>query len=154
MKRVLAIVMLSAALAALTSCGGSRHIAQSEEENDMINVGYGKVSQKDLTYSVSKVKVRDEEITTYSNIYDYLRGKVPGVSVGTGDNPSIVIRGKGTFYGSSEPLILVDGIEMADISALNPNDVKSVEVLKDSSASIYGVRGANGVILITTKGGR
>ena len=63
----------------------------------------------------------------------------------------IIIRGLGTLNGSSDPLILVDGQEWQDISSLNPNDIKSIDVLKDSSTAIYGIRGANGVILITTK---
>ena len=63
----------------------------------------------------------------------------------------IIIRGLGTFNGSSDPLILVDGQEMQDISSINPNEIKSIDILKDSSTAIYGVRGANGVILIRLK---
>ena len=63
----------------------------------------------------------------------------------------IIIRGVGSINSSNDPLILVDGSEITDLSTINPNDVKSVNVLKDASSSIYGVRGANGVILITTK---
>jgi len=63
----------------------------------------------------------------------------------------IIIRGIGSINSSNDPLILVDGSEITDLSTINPNDVKSVDVLKDASSSIYGVRGANGVILITTK---
>ena len=81
-------------------------------------------------------------------MYEFLQGKVPGVQVmGT----TIRVRGTNSINSSSDPLILVDGLEMSDISNLNPNDVDSVEVIKDGSASIYGVRGANGVILIKTK---
>ena len=63
----------------------------------------------------------------------------------------IIIRGIGSINSSNDPMILVDGSEITDLSTINPNDVKSVDVLKDASSSIYGVRGANGVILITTK---
>lgn len=155
MKRILLKIALAAALAALSSCSASRQMTGSTRaEYEMVNIGYGKVSKKDLSYSVSKVNVKDQDIVAYSNIYDYLRGKVPGLYIGPGDNPTILIRGRGTLNGSTDPLILVDGVEIKDISGINPNDVKSVEVLKDSSASIYGVRGANGVILITTKGNR
>ena len=62
----------------------------------------------------------------------------------------ILIRGVNSINSSSDPLILVDGVEMSDISSLNPADVKSVDVIKDGSSAIYGMRGANGVILITT----
>ena len=82
-------------------------------------------------------------------IYSVEEGRVAGVMV-TPDR-RIIIRGIGTINGSTDPLIMVDGYEVQDLSVINPRDVKSVDILKDGSASIYGVRGANGVILITTK---
>jgi len=114
-----------------------------------VNVGYGSVKKDGLTTSVSKVDVDENVINSYSNIYDYLQGRVSGVMV-TPDH-RIIIRGVSSINLSSEALILVDGVEVSDLSSLSPNDVDTVTVLKDSSASIYGVRGANGVILITTK---
>ena len=81
-------------------------------------------------------------------MYDYLRGRVAGVEVSP--NNSIRIRGTNSINSSTEPLIIVDGSE-ADLNSVSPYDVYSVSVLKDASSSIYGVRGANGVILITTK---
>ena len=114
-----------------------------------VDIGYGKAEKRDLSYSVSSIK--SEENAFYTNMYEYLRGKVPGVFVGP-DN-SIVIRGKTTFNASTEPLILVDGVEISDLSIINPRDVYSVDVLKDASSSIYGMKGANGVILITTQTG-
>ena len=98
----------------------------------------------------------DEEINvqmgSYSNMGEYLMGRVPGLTVyQDGDSYKYVIRGVSTLYGSSDPLFLVDGVETDNIDHINPRDVRSVEVLKDGSASIYGTRGANGVILITTK---
>ena len=113
-----------------------------------VEMGYGTVNKDDLTYSVSSLKPEDKEISSYSNMYDYLRGRVPGVSVGP--NNKIQIRGINSINASTEPLIIVDGTE-SDLSAVNPRDVYSVDVLKDGSASIYGVRGACGVIIITTK---
>ena len=77
---------------------------------------------------------------------------MPGIQVRP-DN-TIVIRGVGTFMASTDPLVLVDGVEIGDISTINPHDVYSVDVLKDASTAIYGVKGANGVILITTKVGQ
>lgn len=99
------------------------------------------------TGSVSKVDMKNAE--TYNNIYDYLRGRVPGVQVV--GNSSIRIRGAGAPNSNAEPLILVDGVETSDISDLNPSDVASVEILKDGTAALYGMRGANGVIIIKTK---
>jgi TonB-dependent SusC/RagA subfamily outer membrane receptor len=90
---------------------------------------------------------------TYNTIYDYLEGRVPGLRIirNNGGTPSILIRGINSITSSTEPLILVDGVEVHDISYLNPRDVRSVDVLKDGSAAIYGSRGGNGVILITLK---
>lgn len=115
-----------------------------------VNIGYGTTKRGDLTSSVATLDIQDREIDGYTNMYDYLRGRVPGVSVGP-DN-SITIRGKSSINLSNEPLIMVDGMEIEDLSIINPKDVKTVDVIKDGSSSIYGVRGANGVILITTKG--
>ena len=89
--------------------------------------------------------------------FDYIRGKVPGVQIGTagpGGMPSVTIRGASSFNASTEPLYILDGSEVKDISNISPNDIASVEVLKDASSSIYGVRGANGVIIIKTKSAR
>ncbi|MBQ6762708.1 MAG: TonB-dependent receptor plug domain-containing protein [Bacteroidales bacterium] len=107
------------------------------------------MKRKDITSSVSSLQVDQKEVTTYSNMYDYLRGRVPGVQV-TSDN-KILIRGVNSINLSTDPLIILDGSEINDLSVINPNDVDSVTVLKDGSASIYGVRGANGVIIITTR---
>lgn len=121
-------------------------------ENDTVNVGYGYVRKKDLTTSVSRLSVGDNEMSSYTHIAEYLAGRVPGLSVTkTGSGYRYLIRGVNTIYGSNEPLFVVDGMEVMDIDYLNPRDVQSVEVLKDASASIYGTRGACGVILITTK---
>ena len=92
---------------------------------------------------------KDSQTKSYADMYEYLQGRVPGLQV-TPDK-RIIIRGIGSINSSNDPLILVDGAEISDLSTINPNDVKSVDVLKDASSSIYGVRGANGVILITTK---
>lgn len=118
---------------------------------EAVNVGYGSVAKDHLTGSVSKVKPKKKEVVTYNNIYDYLKGRVPGVMVTGGDPPRVIIRGVGDINGNNDPLFLVDGVEVQDLSYLNPNDVDSVEVIKDGTSAIYGVRGANGVILVTTK---
>ncbi|MBR0052520.1 MAG: TonB-dependent receptor plug domain-containing protein [Bacteroidales bacterium] len=107
------------------------------------------MKRKDITSSVSSLQVNEKEVTTYTNMYDYLRGRVSGVQV-TSDN-RILIRGINSINLSTDPLIILDGAEITDLSVINPNDVESVTVLKDGSASIYGVRGANGVIIITTR---
>lgn len=123
-----------------------------QENMDSVNVGYGYVRKNKLTHSVSSVNMEKADVATYNDIGEYLQGRVPGLKVikeGTGYR--FIIRGVSTINGTSEPLLIVDGMEVSDISYLNPRDVKSVEVLKDASSSIYGVRGAFGVIIITTR---
>ena len=143
-----ALVPLVVLSVVLCSCGSSREAISSA---DQVNVGYGTVSRDDLTYSVSQVSP-DTDVDTYSNMYDYLRGRVAGLEIGPGNTmSSVTIRGINSINSSTAPLVLVDGMEVNDLDAVNPHDVASVSVLKDASSSMYGVRGANGVILITTK---
>lgn len=133
----------------LGSCGSSGRTIESPARDEQVNVGYGSTDKDNLTYSVASVKMEEQD-ASYSDMYEYLRGRVAGVTIGP-DN-SIRIRGNNSINSSNEPLILLDGVEITDLGAVSPNDVYSVDVLKDASSSIYGVRGANGVILITTKG--
>ena len=143
MKRVF-FILLSVALTA--GCGTT---AQAPRDDEAVNIGYGIARKGDLTQSVSTVQVKDNEMQAYRDIYDFLEGRVAGVEVTT--DKRIIVRGVNTVNGSTDPLILVDGQEWQDISSLNPNDIKSIDVLKGSATAIYGLRGSNGVILITTK---
>ena len=143
MKQLFITVAL---LALAASCGTP---ARAPRDNAEVNIGYGTVRKGDKTGAVSSVDVKEDELQGYRDIFDYLEGRVAGVMVTT--DKRILIRGTNTVNGSTDPLILVDGYEIPDISSLNPRDIKSVDVLKGSSTAIYGVRGANGVILITTK---
>ncbi len=138
-------------LAALCACGPGTQTPVASPMDEEVNVGYGTMARKDLGYAVDKVKVDENVIASYSSITDYLQGRVPGVEIDASGR--IQIRGKNSINSPTEPLVLVDGAECRDIKSINPMDIKSVEVLKDASAAIYGSRGANGVILITTKGG-
>ena len=142
MKKILCLVSL---IGCLAGCGTSKYV----RENDAVDVGYGVQDRDHVTTSVSNVKVRKHEAQTYSSMYDYLRGRVPGVQV-TSDN-RIIIRGIGTNSDNFDPLILVDGVEMTDLSTLDPQYVESVDVIKDGSSAIYGMQGANGVIIIKTR---
>lgn len=145
--KITGIIIAAASVLAVCSCGTTRTVASDLDTE--INVGYGTVKKSELTYAVDKVNMKDAENGAYTDMYEYLRGRVAGVHVGP-DN-SITIRGINSINLSNEPLIMVNGTEMNDLSIINPADVKSVEVLKDGSAAIYGARGANGVILITLK---
>ena len=140
------LIFFFLATALVTGCGVPARVPRDDED---VNVGYGTVKKRDLSHPVSSLQVKGDEIRTYRDMYEYLEGRVAGVMVTT-DN-RIIIRGVNTVNGSSDPLIIVDGAECQDLSTINPNDVKSVDILKDSAAAIYGVRGANGVIVITTK---
>ena len=126
--------------------------------SEIVVIGYGTVRKSDLTGSVGSVKAKDITKITSLNAEQGLQGKVTGVQVTStsgapGATPSVRIRGVGTFNNSS-PIYVVDGVILDNISFLNSADIASMEVLKDASATaIYGSRGANGVILITTKSG-
>lgn len=145
MKKILTLCFVTALL---VGCGTSSRVAS---QGDSVDVGYGTQDKDKLTTSVSNLKVKKTDAQTYSSIYDYLRGRVPGVMV-TSDN-RIIIRGIGTNSDATDPLILVDGVQTSDLSGINPADVKSVDVIKDGSSAIYGMQGANGVIIIKTMSG-
>ena len=121
----------------------------AKTDDDLIDIGYGKAKKRNLTHSVGEVnKDHLKNARHYSNIYDMIQGEIPGVVV---NGQSITIRGISSLTQSSEPLYVVDGTPTSGISHLSPNDVKSISVLKGSSAAIYGSRGANGVIVIRLK---
>ncbi len=127
--------------------------------NDVVVVGYGTQKKSDLTGAVSSVRGDDLVKIPNSNPVQALQGKVAGVQVTSasgepGSSPVVRVRGVGTFNNSS-PIYVVDGVILDDISFLNSSDIESMEILKDaSSTAIYGSRGANGVILVTTKQGK
>jgi len=115
--------------------------------DEMVNVGYGQVRRKNITSQVNKMEGQDNRNRTYSNIYEMINGQIPGVEV---NGTSIRIQNATSFMLGTEPLFVVDGMIVPGIGDISPMDVKSIEVLKGASASVYGSRGANGVILITT----
>jgi TonB-linked SusC/RagA family outer membrane protein len=131
--------------------------------DEVVVVGYGTQRKSDLTGAISVATADDILARPQFNALDGLRGKAAGVSILSatgnplgldGGQPRIIIRGMNSLYTSSDPLFVVDGVQMSDFHYLNPNDIERIEVLKDASATaIYGARGANGVILVTTKRG-
>ena len=134
-------------------------VDDTELLDEVVVVGYGTMRKSDVTGSIAVAKADDILKNSSFNALDGLKGKASGVNVfsnsGQPGGPSrVIIRGIGTINSSSNPLYVVDGVVMEDFQFLNPNDIESVEVLKDaSSAAIYGARGANGVIMVTTKRG-
>ncbi|MEI8224375.1 MAG: TonB-dependent receptor plug domain-containing protein [Bacteroidota bacterium] len=121
------------------------------DQNETVNVGYGTVQKKDVTTQVGVIDGQDPKFASYQSIYDMIRGRIPGVEV-TGK--SIKISGSSSLNISTEPLFVVDGVIVNNIDDISPQTVKSIEVLKGPAASVYGTRGANGVILITRLSGK
>lgn len=140
-------------------------MAQEKEKetniDEVVLVGYTKVSKKDITNSVSSVKAEAIKDMPSTNAAEAIQGRMAGVKVALsegspGAEVDIVIRGGTSITGSNAPLYIVDGIQMENaLTVLSPKEIESIEVLKDaSSTNIYGSRGANGVVLITTKSGK
>ncbi|TRX13424.1 SusC/RagA family TonB-linked outer membrane protein [Flavobacterium gawalongense] len=131
---------------------------ESTTLNNVVIIGYGEVKSKDLTGSISTIKLADLSKQPVANVGDAIQGRAAGVQVITsgkpGDNPTFRIRGTGTI-GNNDPLIVVDGMPLnGGLNQVNMNDVESLQILKDaSSTAIYGSRGSNGVVIITTKRG-
>ncbi|QRR00690.1 SusC/RagA family TonB-linked outer membrane protein [Dyadobacter sandarakinus] len=127
--------------------------------DEIVVVGYGTQKKRDVTGAVGSVKGSDVKSVVAADASALLQGRLAGVTVQQGGSapgqaPAVVIRGTGTF-GNDQPLYVIDGMIAASMSYINPNDIESMEVLKDASAAaIYGSRAANGVVLVTTKSGK
>ncbi|MDR1331341.1 MAG: TonB-dependent receptor [Tannerella sp.] len=140
-----------------------RLLEDTQALEEVVVVGYGVQRKSDVTGAISVTTAEDILARPQFNALDGLRGKAAGVSIMSatgnplgmnGESPRIVIRGVNSLYTSFNPLFVVDGVQMTDFQFVNPNDIERIEVLKDASATaIYGARGANGVILVTTKRG-
>ena len=142
-----------------TSLPTIKMASDSEILEQVVVVGYGTQKKADLTGSVAIVNAEEMKKSSNSNISTMLEGKVPGVQITSdgqpGADPAVRIRGIGSF-GSTAPLYVIDGVPMGTtIRDFSPNDIETIQVLKDASAgAIYGSRAANGVVIITTKGGK
>ena len=110
------------------------------------------MKEKNKLYAISTLKDGDIDFSLYHDMFELIRGRFPGVSIQNGE---IIIRGIKSINSSNAALIVIDGMVMDNsaLSILSPNDVASIDVLKDAASSIYGSRGANGVVIITTKRG-
>lgn len=123
------------------------------EKNLDIAVGYGHIKEKDKSYAITNIRnTNKNEFSKYSNMLDLIVNSSPSITMSNG---GIIIRGESSLNGSSAALIVIDGIDasMSQLTALLPLNIKSVDILKGGSAAMYGSRGANGVIIITTKRG-
>jgi TonB-dependent starch-binding outer membrane protein SusC len=142
--------------------GASQFSVKMEDETvgieEVVAVGYGKNSRKNLSSAVTSVKSEDLNRGAISDVGQLLQGKVSGLNISSSGDPTrgttIIMRGASTINSSQSPFYVVDGVPGADISLVAPDDIVSVDVLKDAAAtSIYGNRATNGVIMITTKKG-
>lgn len=148
----------------LVKVNGQRNLKislESDQEvlDEVVVIGYGSMKKRDITGAITSVTSKSIEERQPTDVFEALQGEAPGVMIisnsgAPGDASTVRVRGTSTFDAGVNPLFVVDGIQMDDISSINPNDIQSMEILKDAaSASIYGSRSANGVILITTKQG-
>lgn len=121
-------------------------------KNREIAIGYGHVTDRDKLVSAASLNNGDLDFSQYSNLYDIIQGRFPGVQIINGE---VIIRGPNSINGSNAALIVVDGVPVDNsiLNTLPPVMVKSINVIKDGSSAIYGVRGANGVVIIETKRG-
>ena len=132
----------------------------SETLDEVVVIGYGTVKRRDLTGSVASVTGEKLAANPVANVAEALQGQLPGVTVTAQDgrpgaSMSIRIRGGGSITQSNDPLFIVDGVQVSSIDDIPADNIESIDVLKDAaSTAIYGARGANGVILVTTKGAK
>lgn len=128
--------------------------------DEVVVIGYGTAKRKDITGSVASVNSETLAAIPVASATEALQGKMAGVQITTTEGSpdaqmSIRVRGGGSITQSNEPLFIVDGFPVESISDIPPTDIESIDVLKDaSSTAIYGARGANGVIIVTTKSGK
>ncbi|MDH4460087.1 MAG: TonB-dependent receptor [Flectobacillus sp.] len=133
--------------------------ADIKQLGEVVVVGYGTQSRKNLTSAVSTIKPQDLNRGAITDVGQLLQGRVPGLNISANGDPNasaaVVLRGASTINSSQGPLYVIDGIPGADISTIAPDDIASIDVLKDASATaIYGNRAANGVIMVTTRRGK
>lgn len=143
--------------------GSSNITVKLEKDNkqldEVVVVGYGEVKKRDLTGAVVSVKGEELKKVPSTNVMESVQGKLPGVDItkssgAAGAKINVTVRGNRSIRADNGPLYIVDGVQYENIQDINPNDIQSMEVLKDaSSTAVYGSRGANGVIIVTTKKG-
>jgi len=127
-------------------------VFMDSKKNREVAVANGYLEKDDLTYAVSHLQQENNEYCNYSNIYDLLKGRFPGVHVdGTSGSYVVSVRTNSSINASNEVLFVVDGTPGASVDWINPCEISAITVIKDGLAATYGTRGSNGVILIDTK---
>jgi len=137
----------------LNTLVSTKEVNRNKPDNETeVNVGYRTVKQKNSVYQISKIDTAYKKYAIYNSIYDLIRGELMGEGVRVDPGNNILIEGLNTLIGPTSPLLVVDGLVVNSLDYVHPQMVKSIEVLKGASASVYGSRGSNGVILITLLG--
>lgn len=159
---VLVITHVSFAAKEVTVGSGNVNVSLSDAAStmsDVVVVGYGRSSRRTLSTSVTSVKAEDLNKGAISDVGQLLQGKVPGLNITSNGDPNqraaVILRGASTLISLQGPFYVIDGVPGADINLIAPDDIATIDVLKDASATaIYGNRAANGVIMVTTKKGK
>ena len=166
LRNVFVIVITAFSLVGWMGCGSTEPTAEEREEESgegEVAVGYGSQKRENLTGSVSSLSAEEIEGAVdrqgVTHIEELLRGRVAGVHVyrTQAGGFAVRIRGRTSFYGNNQPLYVIDGMPHTPppgrgIVGLNPQDIASIDIIKDGTSAIYGSRGANGVVIIKTKG--
>ena len=131
-------------------------IFRDSPKNREIATGLGYISHEKLTFALAHLADQNNDFCNYSDVFTLVKGKFPGVTIKTNSmgTEGIFIRGDKSIYGDNEAVYVVDGMQVRDISFVNPCEMATIDILKDGGAAIYGSQAANGVVVIETKGHR
>ena len=121
------------------------------QRNREVTTGYGYLKEDELSFAMNHLRHQNNDFCNYSNVYELIEGRFPGVRVDySGNSGSIIIRGRGSFGLSSSALTVVDGVITQDIGHISPCDISSIDIIKDGMSAMYGAEGGNGVVIIET----
>ena len=131
-------------------------IFRDTPKNREIATGLGYITHEQLTFALAHLADENNDFCNYSNVFDLIKGKFPGVTVKNNSMGSegIFVRGDKSIYGDNEAIYVIDGVRVSDISYINPCEMSTIDILKDGGAALYGAQAANGVVVIETKGHR
>jgi len=128
-------------------------IFRNTPRNRKIATGMGYISERNLSYALTHLEDENNDFCNYTDVFSLIRGKFPGVEIraGSSGGEGIFIRGQRSMTQSNEAIYMVDGVQVSDISFVNPCEMISIDILKDAGAALYGSQAANGVVVIETK---
>ena len=128
-------------------------IFRDTKKNRQIATGMGYISEENLTFALAHLANENNDFCSYTDVFSLIQGKFSGVQIkSTGSGQGIFVRGPKSIYGDNQAIYVVDGMQVDDISFVNPCEMASIDILKDGGAAMYGSKAANGVVVIETKG--